>query len=67
MTIKEAITKAVTERNATLAGKIVDTLRFQYRMNYNDIRATFAEMSGRPDLCTEAAFESLMYEADADY
>lgn len=60
MTIKEAMQKAVTERNAVLAGRICDKMRFELGANYNDIESRFIKNTG----CTKADFESLMYWAD---
>jgi len=46
MTIREAIIKAVTERNALMAGRIADRLRFQCGCNYRQIQQTFTDASG---------------------
>ncbi len=62
MTIKDAMIKAVNERNATLAGRICDKMRFELGATYNDIEARFVRNTG----CTPADFEALMYYADQE-
>ena len=62
MTIKDAMIKAVTERNATLAGRICDKMRFELGATYNDIETRFVQNTG----CTKSDFEMLMYYADCE-
>lgn len=56
MTIKEALIRAVAEKNAKRAGDIVTVLRFRAGMNYDQILA----FAGVP----ADEFEDLMAEAD---
>lgn len=60
MTLKEAIKKAVTENDATKAGRIVENLRFKHGLDYKGCARMFENCAG----CSEADFEALMYESD---
>jgi hypothetical protein len=60
MTIRKAITRAVTENNAVMAGRIADFLRFKHGLNYDQIQKMFFNITG----ISAAQFEGLMYEAD---
>lgn len=60
MTLGEGIKKAVSERNAYMAGRIADRLRFEQGLNYNQIAKLFEEHAG----CNACDFENLMFEAD---
>jgi hypothetical protein len=61
MTIKEAIEKAVRERNSALAGRICDKMRFELGATYADVESRFVEAGA-----TKSDFEALMYYADQD-
>jgi len=60
MKMRDAIVRAVRERNAFMAGRIVDRLRTDRGFNYTQIQTLFSEWSG----CTASDFEALMYQAD---
>jgi hypothetical protein len=59
--VRDAIKKAVDERNATLAGRIADVARFRYGLNYNATVDMVNRIMGRD---VSAEWEGLMYEAD---
>lgn len=56
MTIKEALIRAVAEKNAKRVGAIADVLRFRAGLTYEQIRAAAGVDAGE--------FEALMSEAD---
>ena len=62
MTLKEAIIKAVTERNSFIAGQIADKLRFKYKLNYAD---SFEVIRGITPKLSLAEWDSLLNESDS--
>lgn len=60
MSIAEAIRKAVKSADANLAGQIVEQLRTQFRMNYDQCLSVFKKYA---DIDRDQ-FESLMYESE---
>ena len=60
LTIKNAVIRAVKEKNALAAGIISDHLWFKHGMNYNEQVAFVNKVAD----CSPADWEELMYEAD---
>lgn len=61
MTLGQAITQAVTTRNARMAGFVADVLRDK-GFNYDEVYAFVNERAP----IAQAEWETLMYEADTE-
>lgn len=60
MKLKEAIKKAVEERNAEMAGKICDILWIRFHMTYNEVYALVNNIAP----ISPAAWDQLLYVFD---
>jgi len=58
MKLKDAIKKAVDNKDASMAGKIVDTLRYHFTFDYDRVFNMFHRLTN----ITKEDFEKLMYE-----
>ena len=59
-TMRNAIIKAVEERNAAVLARTVDVCRFKFRMNYGQVYRFVNNIAA----ISLDDFEQLMYEAD---
>ncbi len=66
MTLNEAISKAIIERDPQAAGRIVDLLRFKHDMNYESCYAMFRKNAPDPANYTTADHDELMVESEAE-
>ena len=62
MKLTDAIRQAVQNRDANLAGKVADTLRFRCGMSYQE---TYEFVNQRSPIDLRD-WEAMMYEADTD-
>ena len=60
VSLNEALTRAITERNARMVGSIVDRLWFKHRVNYADQY----EIANRLTGISLADWDELLREAD---
>jgi hypothetical protein len=59
-TLRDCIVRAVRERNATLAGRVADVLRFRYGLDY---RQTYEAVNAIEPV-DPREWEALLYESD---
>jgi len=62
MKLKDAVKKAVKERDIPEIGNIVEFMRFKLGFNYDDCFAFFNKQTS----ISQNDFEDLMYEADEE-
>ena len=60
MKVKDAIKKAVKERDCELFGKIADILRFRFRLNYDESY----KLINKIEPISKRRYEEMLYESE---